>query len=87
MKGLLCKQRAAIARFTRSYALSSKCFVLFVVYSFSLIIRFKGKDFFGTEQVDVAEIVYKLVDWHKKLQALAKELSKTEVANQCNNQQ
>ena len=47
----------------------------------------KGKDFFGTEQVDVAEIVYKLVDWHKKLQALAKELSKTEVANQCNNQQ
>ena len=38
----------------------------------------KGKDFFGTEQVDVAEIVYKLVDWHKKLQALADKLSEAE---------
>ena len=38
-----------------------------------------GEDFFGKGIVKVDKIADRLVQWHEKLQALAKELSATEV--------
>lgn len=40
--------------------------------------RLSGIKFFGTDTVKVAAIADKFVQWHKKLQELANELSKTE---------